>query len=46
MSYLDEKGVFRIRGSVDRIAKKLGTSRYTIYNYLGSVRATREMEEP
>ncbi len=43
--YLDEKGVFRIRGSVDRIADKLGTSRYTIYNYLGSVRAIREMEE-
>ena len=44
--YLDEKGVFRIRGSVDRIAGKLGTSRYTIYNYLGSVRAAREIEEP
>lgn len=43
--YLDEKGVFRIRGSVDRIAKMLGTSRYTIYNYLGSVRADREMED-
>lgn len=43
--YLDEKGVFRIRGSVDRIAKKFGTSRYTIYNYLGSVRADRDMEE-
>jgi len=43
--YLDEKGVFRIRGSVDRVAKKLGISRYTIYNYLGSVRADRDMED-
>jgi predicted transcriptional regulator YheO len=43
--YLDEKGVFRIRGSVDRIAGKLGTSRYTIYNYLGSVRAASEIEK-
>ena len=31
---LNQRGIFNIRGSVETVAKELGTSRYTIYNYL------------
>jgi len=37
---LDEKGVFLVKGSVDQVAKILGVSRYTIYNYLEEARST------
>ena len=45
VGYLDEKGLFRIKGAVNWVAKKLGTSRYTIYNYLEAARAERAMDE-
>ncbi len=45
VGYLDEKGIFRIKGSVNWVAKRLVTSRYTIYNYLEAARAGRAMDE-
>jgi predicted transcriptional regulator YheO len=36
---LDEQGIFLIRRSVARVAKALGVSRYTIYNYLDEIRS-------
>jgi predicted transcriptional regulator YheO len=45
VGYLDDKGLFRIKGSVNWVAEKLGTSRYTIYNYLEAARAARAMDE-
>jgi predicted transcriptional regulator YheO len=39
---LDETGVFMIRGSVDRVARALAVSRFTIYNYLKQVRTLRK----
>lgn len=38
---LDLKGVFMIKGAVDKIALVLGVSRYTIYNYLEEDRSNR-----
>lgn len=35
---LNNRGIFNIRGSVETVAKELGTSRYTIYNYLRDVK--------
>lgn len=35
---LNDRGIFNIRGAVETIAKKLGTSRYTIYNYLRDIK--------
>ena len=32
--FLDEKGVFLIKGAVDYLANELNVSRYTVYNYL------------
>ncbi|MEG6616825.1 PAS domain-containing protein [Peptococcaceae bacterium 1198_IL3148] len=38
---LDDKGVFMIKGAVDKVAAMLGVSRYTIYNYLEEGRSIR-----
>ena len=35
---LDEQGVFLIRKSVETVAKAMGVSRITIYNYLNAIR--------
>lgn len=36
--YLQKKGVFLVKGNIDKIAKKLNVSRYTIYNYLSEIK--------
>ncbi len=36
---LDKEGVFMIKGSVEYISRVLGSSRYTIYNYLKQIRS-------
>jgi predicted transcriptional regulator YheO len=38
---LDERGVFLIKGSVDNVANSIGVSRYSVYNYLDEVRASK-----
>lgn len=38
---LDEQGAFLLRGAVDDIAKIMGVSRITIYNYLNAIDRTR-----
>ena len=35
---LHQQGIFDIKGAVDMVAKELGVSRYTIYNYLREIR--------
>ncbi len=39
VSHLDQNNIFNIKGAVDILARKLGCSKYTIYNYLDEVRA-------
>jgi predicted transcriptional regulator YheO len=39
VSYLDEKGAFLIKGSVEYVASILGLSKFTIYSYLQKVRS-------
>ena len=39
---LDKAGVFAVKGSVNYLARALGASRYTIYNYLKEVRKSEE----
>lgn len=41
VSELDHKGVFLIKGAVEKVAGILGVSRYTVYNYLDEGRANR-----
>jgi predicted transcriptional regulator YheO len=45
ISYLDSKGAFLVRYSMDRIAELLSLSKYTIYNYLDEVKARQETRE-
>ncbi|SFG97904.1 Predicted transcriptional regulator YheO, contains PAS and DNA-binding HTH domains [Desulfotomaculum arcticum] len=42
VSALDLKGVFLIKGAVDKVASVLGVSRYTIYNYIDQDRSNRK----
>lgn len=39
---LDEKGIFLIQGSVERIAEILGVTKQTVYNYLEIIRKDTE----
>jgi len=42
LQYLDEKGVFTVKRSMERVAQFLDLSKYTIYNYLEEIRIARE----
>lgn len=39
--FMDEKGLFLMKGSVERAAEKLGVGKVTIYSYLDEVRGKR-----
>jgi predicted transcriptional regulator YheO len=43
VAYLETKGAFLIRYSVERVAELLGMTKYTIYNYLDEIRNKDEM---
>lgn len=44
--FLDEKGVFLIKGAVDEVARHLNVSRYSVYNYIDEARgAARHLPE-
>jgi hypothetical protein len=38
--FLDERGAFNLRKSVETVADALGVSRFTVYNYLDSSRSS------
>ena len=38
IAFMDSKGLFLVKGAVDRVAEKLGISRVTVYSYLEEVR--------
>lgn len=44
VAYLEAKGAFLIRYSVERVAELLGHTKYTIYNYLDEIRNKQEVE--
>ncbi|MBN1856322.1 MAG: PAS domain-containing protein [Dehalococcoidia bacterium] len=39
------RGVFRVKGAVDIVARKMGISRYTVYNYLREARVDSALEQ-
>jgi len=41
VSIMHERGLFVIRGSVERVAARLGVTKFTIYNYLDEIGAKR-----
>ncbi len=40
VKFLDERGAFGLRKSVETVADRLGVSRFTVYNYLDAVRVS------
>jgi len=45
VAYLESRGAFLIRYSVERLAELLGMTKYTIYNYLDEIRKKQEPTE-
>ncbi|MGD9570151.1 MAG: transcriptional regulator [Sedimentibacter sp.] len=39
--FMDEKGVFLVKGAIDKVAERLGLSKVTIYSYLDEVRGKK-----
>lgn len=46
ISYLESKGAFLIRYSIDRVAQSLNISKFTVYNYLEEVKSRQEATQP
>jgi len=44
VKYLQKKGFFLIKGNIDKIAKRLSVSRYTIYNYLSEIKPEKNIK--
>lgn len=40
IKFIDEKGIFLIKGSIDKVAEKLGISKVTVYSYLDEIKKT------
>lgn len=39
--FMDEKGVFLVKGAIDKVAERLGLSKVTIYSYLDEARGKK-----
>ncbi|UUZ83259.1 PAS domain-containing protein [Paenibacillus sp. P26] len=44
IKFMDEKGIFLIKGSVDKVAEKLGISKVTVYSYLDELKKNGDSE--
>jgi predicted transcriptional regulator YheO len=42
LEYLDDKGVFMVKRSMERVAMYLDISKFTVYNYLEEIRTLKE----
>ena len=42
--YLQKRGIFLVKGNIDKIARKLNVSRYTIYNYLSEIKPEKNIK--
>lgn len=45
IKFMDEKGIFLIKGSVDKVAEKLGISKVTVYSYLDEIKKENALIE-
>ncbi|ORT99979.1 hypothetical protein D081_1560 [Anaerovibrio sp. JC8] len=39
--FMDSRGIFQLKGSIDQVAERLGINRVTVYSYLDEVRGKR-----
>ncbi len=42
IQFMDEKGVFLIKGAIDKVAQRLNISKVTVYSYLDEIKRTTE----
>ena len=40
-AFMDEKGIFLVKGAIDKVAARLGVSKVTIYSYLDEAKGRR-----
>ncbi len=45
ITLLEEHGTFQLKGAVEQIARMMGVTKYTVYNYLKKVRTGTEQKE-
>lgn len=38
---MDEKGIFLVKGSIDKVANFMGVSKVTVYSYLDAIKGKR-----
>ena len=41
IKFMDEKGIFLVKGAIDQVAARMGVSRVTIYSYLDEAKGKR-----
>lgn len=39
--FMETRGIFQLKGSIDQVAERLGVNRVTVYSYLDEVRGKR-----
>lgn len=39
---MDDKGVFLIKGAIDKVAERLNISKVTVYSYLDKIKKTAD----
>jgi predicted transcriptional regulator YheO len=39
--FMDEKGVFLVKGAIEKVAASMGLSKVTIYSYLDEIRGKK-----
>lgn len=44
--FMEEKGIFLMKGSVEQVAQRLGVTKVTVYSYLDQIREAQKEEKP
>lgn len=44
IEFMDKKGIFLVKGAMDKVAERLGVSKVTIYSYMDEIRNRKDKE--
>ncbi len=44
VEFMEQKGIFLVKGAIDKVALRMGISKVTVYSYLDEIRNRREKE--
>ena len=42
--YLQKRGVFLVKGAIEKVAKRLNVFRYTLHNYLSEIKPEKSIK--